>query len=243
MQVIKKEQSLVQRRARLDLSRPSAEDHQQVLNETQVAIYRLIGIRSGEILPDRAPRTVEYTPQGADDAKTLTIVEKQNDPLEPPRHRYKKKPMDMEPATEETRAPILRRPPRPLTAEEKQQWEIPASVSNWKNDRGFLIDLDTRAAAGPPAPVAKQLGGGGDLASALSSAAAEVQQERDEDEAQINAQNALRARLRAQKEQSKPKNDMFDQRLFHSSKRKHDLYADSLFSRKGRSKRRIQFEK
>jgi len=38
-------------------------------------------------------------------------------------------------------------PPKKLTKEERDAWNVPACISNWKNSRGFTIPLDKRLAA------------------------------------------------------------------------------------------------
>jgi SNW domain-containing protein 1 len=38
-------------------------------------------------------------------------------------------------------------PPRKVTAQEQAEWNIPPSISNWKNPKGYTIPLDKRMAA------------------------------------------------------------------------------------------------
>ena len=42
---------------------------------------------------------------------------------------------------------MLHAPPQKLSKEERDKWNIPASISNWKNTRGYTIPLDKRLAA------------------------------------------------------------------------------------------------
>lgn len=43
--------------------------------------------------------------------------------------------------------PVLHAPPQKLSKEERAKWNVPASISNWKNTRGYTIPLDKRLAA------------------------------------------------------------------------------------------------
>jgi SNW domain-containing protein 1 len=42
---------------------------------------------------------------------------------------------------------VLHAPPEKLSKEEREEWNIPACISNWKNTRGYTIPLDKRLAA------------------------------------------------------------------------------------------------
>lgn len=65
------------------------------------------------------------------------------DPLEPPRFKGKKVPR----GPPSPPPPVMRSPPRKVTAQEQKEWLIPPSVSNWKNNKGYTIPLDKRLAA------------------------------------------------------------------------------------------------
>jgi SNW domain-containing protein 1 len=43
--------------------------------------------------------------------------------------------------------PVLHAPPQKLSKEERDKWNVPACISNWKNTRGYTIPLDKRLAA------------------------------------------------------------------------------------------------
>lgn len=75
--------------------------------------------------------------------RIIQMIPKQIDPLMPPKHKHLKAPRG--PA--EDPVPILQAPPKKLTKEEREQWNIPACISNWKNARGYTIPLDKRLAA------------------------------------------------------------------------------------------------
>ena len=43
--------------------------------------------------------------------------------------------------------PVMRSPPRKLTAADQEAWKIPPPISNWKNPKGYTVPLDKRLAA------------------------------------------------------------------------------------------------
>jgi SNW domain-containing protein 1 len=96
------------------------------------------------------PQYVKYEPSSkalghnpAIQQRIVKIVEQQVDPLAPSMFRNKKAP----PVQTEAPAPIMRSPPRKMTKEEQQIWKIPPCVSNWKNQKGFVVPLDKRVGA------------------------------------------------------------------------------------------------
>ena len=87
------------------------------------------------------PSAPGYNPAAAQ--RVIQMVPRQVDPMAPPKHKHIKAPRG--PA--EDPVPVLHAPPTKLTKEEREQWQIPTSISNWKNPRGFTIPLDKRLAA------------------------------------------------------------------------------------------------
>ena len=75
--------------------------------------------------------------------RVIQMVPAQVDPMMPPKHKHLKAPAG--PA--EDPVPVLHAPPTKLSKEEKDAWNIPACISNWKNMRGYTIPLDKRLAA------------------------------------------------------------------------------------------------
>lgn len=63
--------------------------------------------------------------------------------MEPPKFKHTKAPK----APGSPPVPVMHSPPRKLTAEERDAWKIPPSISNWKNNKGYIIPLDKRLAA------------------------------------------------------------------------------------------------
>ncbi|KAF2101415.1 hypothetical protein NA57DRAFT_72858 [Rhizodiscina lignyota] len=140
----------------ISLERPSEEEITDTKERTQMALAKLV---SGAVAAQKPknvkgmtrkdPTFVRYTPanQMGDTSKKqdriIKIVERQQDPLEPPKFKHKKIPR----GPPSPPAPILHSPPRKLTAEDQEAWKIPPPVSNWKNPKGFTVPLDKRLAA------------------------------------------------------------------------------------------------
>jgi len=82
-----------------------------------------------------------YNPQASQ--RIIRMVPKQIDPMQPPKHMHRKAPRG--PA--EDPVPVLHAPPEKLSKEEREAWNVPACISNWKNTRGYTISLDKRLAA------------------------------------------------------------------------------------------------
>ena len=82
-----------------------------------------------------------YNPAAAQ--RVIQMVPAQVDPMAPPKHKHMKAPRG--PA--EDPVPVLHAPPAKLSKEERDAWNVPACISNWKNTRGYTIPLDKRLAA------------------------------------------------------------------------------------------------
>ena len=82
-----------------------------------------------------------YNPAAAQ--RVVQMVPAQIDPMQPPKHMHRKAPRG--PA--EDPVPVLHAPPEKLSKEEREAWNVPACISNWKNTRGYTIPLDKRLAA------------------------------------------------------------------------------------------------
>ncbi|KAK1778383.1 SKIP/SNW domain-containing protein [Copromyces sp. CBS 386.78] len=140
----------------LDLSRPSKEEVEATAERTKNALAALVSgavasqkPKNININTKREPTFVRYTPsaQMGDNSKKqdriMKIVERQKDPMEPPKFKHKKIPRG--PPTPPP--PVMHSPPRKLTAEDQEAWRIPPPISNWKNPKGFTVPLDKRLAA------------------------------------------------------------------------------------------------
>lgn len=140
----------------IDLARPDKEAVAASTEKTKNALAKLV---SGAVAAQKPknvntgnrkdPTFVRYTPanQMGDNSKKqdriMKIVERQKDPMEPPKFKHKKIPR----GPPSPPPPVMHSPPRKLTAEDQEMWKIPPPVSNWKNPKGFTVPLDKRLAA------------------------------------------------------------------------------------------------
>lgn len=140
----------------INLERPSEQEVAETKERTAKALAALV---SGAVAAQKPknvnvgnrkdPTFVRYTPanQMGDNSKKqdriMKIVERQKDPMEPPKFKHKKIPR----GPPSPPPPVMHSPPRKLTAEDQEIWKIPPPVSNWKNPKGFTVPLDKRLAA------------------------------------------------------------------------------------------------
>lgn len=140
----------------IDLARPDRETVEATTEKTKNALAALV---SGAVAAQKPknvntgqrkdPTFVRYTPANhmGDNSKKqdriMKIVERQRDPMEPPKFKHKKIPR----GPPSPPPPVMHSPPRKLTAEDQEMWRIPPPVSNWKNPKGFTVPLDKRLAA------------------------------------------------------------------------------------------------
>ncbi|KAH9989998.1 SKIP/SNW domain-containing protein [Xylariaceae sp. FL0662B] len=140
----------------INLERPSEQDVAETTERTKAALSSLVSGALAAQKPKnvnvgqrRDPTFVRYTPanQMGDNSKKqdriMKIVERQKDPMEPPKFKHKKIPR----GPPSPPPPVMHSPPRKLTAEDQEMWRIPPPVSNWKNPKGFTVPLDKRLAA------------------------------------------------------------------------------------------------
>ncbi|SAM81948.1 probable transcriptional coregulator Snw1 [Ustilago bromivora] len=135
--------------------RPSQEEVMSTTERTRLALEALTKTRSKSTVAKPVSQAggrqdaqfIRYTPgqQGAGNGtqRIIKMTEAARDPLEPPRHRFKK----VAPGPPSPPPPVLRSPPRKVTAQEQKDWMIPPAISNWKNNKGYTIPLDKRLAA------------------------------------------------------------------------------------------------
>ena len=147
-----------------DVALPSAEEESETANRTQLALQKLLEDKTALNKPsgsaivnantskgiEEKTQFIKYTPRpdapGYNPAaaqRVIQMVPAQVDPMMPPKHQHKK--VARGPA--EDQVPVLHAPPQKLTKKERNQWNIPACISNWKNTRGYTIPLDKRLAA------------------------------------------------------------------------------------------------
>lgn len=147
-----------------DIALPSTTDEQETALRTQEALQKLLADKTALDKPsgsamvnaetskniEEKTQFIKYTPRpdapGYNPAaaqRVIQMVPAQVDPMMPPKHKHVKAPRG--PA--EDPVPVLHAPPQKLTKEERDQWNVPACISNWKNSRGYTIPLDKRLAA------------------------------------------------------------------------------------------------
>ena len=140
----------------ISLDRPSEEEVAAQTKKTKDALEKLVNGAVAAQKPKnvqgitRSDATyVRYTPanQMGDvtrkNDRIMKIMERQKDPLEPPKFKHKKIPR----GPPSPPPPVMHSPPRKLTAEDQEAWKIPPTVSNWKNPKGYTVPLDKRLAA------------------------------------------------------------------------------------------------
>ncbi|KAF2483607.1 SKIP/SNW domain-containing protein [Neohortaea acidophila] len=140
----------------LSLDKPTEEEEQETKERTQKALQALVSGTLAAQKPKNVkgttrpePTFVRYTPanQMGDTSKKqdriMKIVQRQQDPMEPPKHKIKKIPR----GPPSPPPPVMHSPPRKLTAEDQEAWRIPPPISNWKNPKGYTVPLDKRLAA------------------------------------------------------------------------------------------------
>ncbi|KAI9798687.1 MAG: mRNA splicing protein [Piccolia ochrophora] len=140
----------------ISLERPSEEEVAAQTEKTKNALAALVSGAMAAQKPKNVkgttrndPTYVRYTPanQMGDTTRKndriMKIVERQQDPLEPPKFKHKKIPR----GPPSPPPPVMHSPPRKLTAEDQEAWKIPPPVSNWKNPKGYTVPLDKRLAA------------------------------------------------------------------------------------------------
>ncbi len=131
--------------AALAPQKPNEDEIEKQLQATQDAINRILekNTSGGRVAAQAASSIVKFTPQGSEETKIVKVVEIPKDPFDPPKFRHKRapKPPPSPPP------PVLHSPPRKASAAEQKAWNIPSSISNWKNAKGYTIALDKRLAS------------------------------------------------------------------------------------------------
>lgn len=141
------------------LARPDEEEAQKTAERTASKVAAIVAHKTASAQPKSSVELAEevqyvrYTPADtapldAEDPalqqRMIRVTEMPQDPLEPPRFRTNRKIPGAPPSPP---APVMHSPPRKITADERREWAVPPSISNWKNPRGYTIPLDKRLAA------------------------------------------------------------------------------------------------
>ncbi|PWN29229.1 hypothetical protein BDZ90DRAFT_278606 [Jaminaea rosea] len=132
--------------------RPDAEAVAETAQRTRAALEKIVNVKIKGAQTSHVEKKggdssfVRYTPGqqgGSGQQRIIKMTEQVEDPLEPPRWKFKKVPK----GPPSPPPPVLRSPPRKITAQEQKDWVVPPSISNWKNNKGYTIPLDKRLAA------------------------------------------------------------------------------------------------
>jgi len=147
-----------------DIALPTQEEEQATTERTALALQALLASHTALSNPsgsamvnaetsknmEAKTQFIKYTPRpdapGYNPAaaqRVIQMVPAQVDPMMPPKHKHIK--ASASPA--EDPVPVLHAPPKKLSKEERDAWDVPACISNWKNSRGYTIPLDKRLAA------------------------------------------------------------------------------------------------
>ncbi|KAH8738734.1 hypothetical protein FG386_000525 [Cryptosporidium ryanae] len=138
------------------LLRPSKEEELSIYKRTKKALDTELNRKQDNLLPFTGIKnekkteyirykskedTIGYNPMFSE--RIIKIVEKPKDPLELPKFRNR----NLASVKKTEMVPILRSAPKKLTQEEIKEWNIPPSVSNWKNPMGYTIPISMRVQA------------------------------------------------------------------------------------------------
>lgn len=139
------------------LVRPGEDVEEETAEKTRQALSKIIDYKSAAAKSTRlckdaaADQYIRYTPaqQGAKfnsgaQQRIIRMVEAPLDPLDPPKFKIKKVPGP----PPSPPPPVMHSPPRKITKEEHDAFNIPPCVSNWKNIKGYTVPLEKRLVDG-----------------------------------------------------------------------------------------------
>ncbi|KAJ5853506.1 hypothetical protein N7534_006049 [Penicillium rubens] len=128
----------------ISLDKPSEEEVQAQMEKTKAALATLVEGASSAQKPKNVkggqraePTFVRYTPanqmgnNGRQNDRIMKIVERQLDPMEPPKFKHKKIPR----GPPSPPPPVMHSPPRKLTAEDQEAWKIPLPCRTGRTPR------------------------------------------------------------------------------------------------------------
>ena len=135
-----------------ELRRPDPEEEAEIAQKTRQALEKVVDGKIAAAQPTdsgvqrngKDPTFIRYTPSSAGaQQRIIRMSEAQTDPLEPPKFKLKKAPR----GPPSPPVPVMHSPPRKISVKDQQDWKIPPCISNWKNNKGYVIPLDKRLAA------------------------------------------------------------------------------------------------
>ena len=136
-----------------ELQKPTAAASEKSLKSARDKIDEILGVKKEtafgtniQKLGNTTSEMIKFTAKGEEGfnkQRVARVDSVQLDPLAPPMHKHRKLPRGQGSPP----PPLLRSPPRKLTAQDMADWKIPPSISNWKNTRGYTIPIHMRLAA------------------------------------------------------------------------------------------------
>jgi len=170
--LIKSTQSLAAARSSLNLQKPSSEERERHTAATSTALEALIKQQQNEVNDYSAKpelKLVSYKIPGTDEEIQMQVTTEAVDPLQHIKKGLQRKlpgktgklskflkeegvPLvnnKPDAVVSASTKPVIHRKQEKLSREEKEAWRIPGVVSNWRNNKGYHIDLETRSKANP----------------------------------------------------------------------------------------------
>lgn len=118
---------------------PKPMPDEQLLNETKAVFDKILNVTEES---NTQSDTNYITHSNQEGEQVIQVKTFQVDPMLPPSHKLRKNRHER--VVDEDLTIIKDTNSTRLTKEDRQYWNIPAAVSNWKNSQGFTIGLDKR---------------------------------------------------------------------------------------------------
>ncbi|KAG7666381.1 PRP45 [[Candida] subhashii] len=129
---------------------PLSPEEESMIYETKLIVDKLIASKLGMAEPESDVNYVKVTNSSVNDdenEKIIQVKKFQTDPMLPPKFKLRKNRHEPPPPP----PPILKKAGdgggeggSKLTKSDREKWNIPAAISNWKNNQGFTISLEKR---------------------------------------------------------------------------------------------------
>ncbi|KAI5963096.1 PRP45 [Candida pseudojiufengensis] len=194
---------------------------QQLIDETKTVLTNLLNSKLGITTNSNEPEIIQTSASSSSQPQIIQISTFEQDPMLPPKHKLRKNRHEK---IEIDQEPILKKQHN-VTKEERIKWNIPAAVSNWKNNNGYTIDLKKRMTSSNPATTETEINlkKFSDLNSALDQADAQVRKQLTE---KAERQKALEL------EESKKREDRIRAIAYNSKRRNINDYDDDKYKRR-----------
>lgn len=142
-----------------EMAKPSSKKAKETAEKTRKALEKMLNASIASTQPRalaherkkvNEPVYIKYTPHqkgstynSGSSTRIIKLHDLPKDPLEPPRYRARKLPA----RPPSPPVPIMHSPQRKVTVKDQQNWKIPPCVSNYKNNRGYMLPLEARMAS------------------------------------------------------------------------------------------------